>query len=263
MGDGDFGDQRADQRGRAVSAAAFRVVHAHASPLAAGPRPRLRPALEDAVSAVDERLGGRGRIVDDHAMELVWGRRSPLTMLRETRVQASWQMSPSVVVHINGRAAAPPAASQARVAPARAAVAPAPMRLVTIERQLETRVVGRALAALTESARRPADATGSASARVPTVAPHAARVRARVADAPIDMRVAPPEMAVARSPRMPAGVTADTAASGLAAAIPARRSPAVVAAPVAAPLSIDRITTEVVRALDSRLIAWRERMGRP
>jgi hypothetical protein len=34
-------------------------------------------------------------------------------------------------------------------------------------------------------------------------------------------------------------------------------------APVAPPLPIDRITTEVVRALDSRLIAWRERMGRP
>jgi hypothetical protein len=27
-------------------------------------------------------------------------------------------------------------------------------------------------------------------------------------------------------------------------------------------LPIDRITTEVVRALDARVIAWRERMGR-
>jgi hypothetical protein len=33
-------------------------------------------------------------------------------------------------------------------------------------------------------------------------------------------------------------------------------------APGGSPVPIDRITTEVVRALDSRLIAWRERMGR-
>lgn len=245
-----------------MSGADFRVVRAHASPLAAGPRPRLRPALEDALSGVDERLGGRGRIVDDHAMELVWGRRAPLAVLRETRVHASWQVSPSVIVNIDGRAAAPSAASQLRVAPERAAVAPAPMRLVTIERQLETRVVGRALAALTESARRPANGTGSASTRVPTVAPQAARVRARVADAPIDARTPPAEMSIARPPRMPVVATAAGAASGLAAAIPAPRSPAVVATPVAPPLPIDRITTEVVRALDSRFIAWRERMGR-
>jgi hypothetical protein len=263
MGDGDFGHQPADQCGGAVSGAAFCVMRSHTSPLAVGPRPRLRPALEDAVAAVDERLGGRGRIVEGHALQFVWERRSPLTVLRETRVQASWQVSPSVFVRVDARAAASPAMAQAGAAPQRAAAAPVPMRLVTVERQLETRVVGRAVAALTEAARRPADATGSDQAPARPTAQQAAGVRAQVAHAPIAMRVPPPEMAVARSPRLPSVATTAAAATGpAAAALPAPRPPTVGTATGTA-LPIDRITTEVVRALDSRFIAWRERMGRP
>jgi len=239
------------------------VTRPHVSTLGVGPRPRLRPALEGAVSDVDERLGERGRIVDDRPIEFVWGRRAPLTVLRETRVHASWHVSPSVVVQIDGRRKAAPAESRGHDVAVRVpAPPPAPMRLATIERRIEMRVVGRALGELTEAARRPVEVVTAAPAA--TAAPPQL-LRGPAPRRPLLAAPAPaPAMTLARSP---SGVAAaGPAANGavpIVAATGATHPPAAVASPPAAPLPIDRITTEVVRALDARVIAWRERMGRP
>src|SRR5712671_8159325 len=110
MGGGDFGDQPADQRGGAVSGAAISVIRPGASTLAAWPRPRLRPALERAVSAVEQRLARLARRLGHHPIDFVWGRLSPLTVLRQSRVQHSWHVSPELVVRVGASAAvAPPA----------------------------------------------------------------------------------------------------------------------------------------------------------
>jgi len=244
-----------------VNGHAIGVVRPHAPQLVPGPRPRLRPALERAVSAVEERLGGRSRIIGSHPIELVWGRLSPMTVLRDTRVQPSWHVSSSLVVHVNGGSIAPSAEPPAREVSVRDA-ATLPMRLATIERRIETRVVGRALAALTDSARQPFAEHDVVPTSATAASPEPVLVRARVPDASIQARLPPPEMAVARLHRSPSVATTTPPSAPALAASPTHRSSTLATAPAVPPLPIDRITTEVVRALDSRFIAWRERMGR-
>jgi hypothetical protein len=135
------------------------------------------------------------------------------------------------------------------------------MRLAIIEHRLEMRVVGRALAALTDSVRRPSDAAAPDPTPASTAPPRVARAQARGPQTSIDMPAASPEMTLARAPRSPAVSNAARAPDGAVAASTAR-PPAATGSVQVPPIAIDRITTEVVRALDARVIAWRERMGR-
>jgi hypothetical protein len=78
----------------------------------------------------------------------------------------------------------------------------------------------------------------------------------------MDARLPAPEMALARAAKSTAAAEPETPARQAAAAAPAASRSAPATPTVAPPVPIERITTEVVRALDARIIAWRERMGR-
>lgn len=249
---------------------AIGVIRRHGFGLASGPRLRLRAVLDGALSILEKRLGrSRPRRADHPSIDFIWNRPSPLLVLRENRVQQDWHISPTLFLNVGRPFAAGPqdVAARAAVPPSQAAaLAPRLMRTVerrigtierTLERRIETRVVDRTLPVLHASRNRRSfegTARHAAPASVPSASP----------PQPLFVRIAAP---VARPEMVFARPLASAAVAGFAsptracdsAAPPRSAAPAT---PQAPEMRLERITTEVVRALDARLIAWRERMGR-
>ena len=219
------------------------------------PERPLNRVLDRALESLAERLGRFRARPAGEAVDFFWNRPSPRVVVRENDVQQHVHVSPTVLVNVSR----PIAASSAEGAPATVQPAervPASMLLRTLERRVETRVVDRSISVLRQTIDR---RHTTESGRVP---PPAADERAPLqlvvrTDAP----VARTEMVFVRTPSSPADAEparrSDSASPGAA-----PRNPASPPLPQAPALRMDRITAEVIRALDARLIAQRERMGR-
>ena len=178
-------------------------------------------------------------------------------MIRQARPGQRQRATPEL--RQPGRVPAPEAA-RARLAPARPRLVPGTPQLAPITATPPARTVRRPASGLPATSRRP----GVRTAPVP-----AARFTARIAPAP-------PVIAVLRRPTpapaaQPPPRTAAPAGGVPGNALPARppgappEQPVVAASPgrpPAAPLDLDFVTGEVLRRIERRAIAQRERRGR-
>jgi hypothetical protein len=233
------------------------VIRRHASIFAASPRPRLRAALGRALRTLEERLG-RSRVRrGDHPIDFTWNRPSPLVLLRENRRQEHWRISAALLLNV----ASPPGGHTDDVpvraaAPRAHATAIVPRLTRILEERTETRIVEWTRPVLGASANRSAVQVSNPVASMAATPPPSQPLVMRA-----DVPIARPEMIVVRSPMAAAVPASPGSARVIDSAGPVPR-PVAGPTPPAPALQIERITTEVIRALDARLIARRERMGR-
>ena len=229
--------------------------HVCAGDRSAARRRPLNRVLERALGTLAERLERFRLTPAGETVDFFWNRPAPRLPARAHQVQHDWHFSPTILVNVarplaasDGAAASPQPVKVARTAP------PSPVRIRTIER-IETRILDRTNTVLhpTIDRCRPDAAPRTSPAAGPVAAPQIV-VR-------IDAPVVGAEMVVVRSlppPEVPNPVVTPSTQS--VAALQKSGSPAP-PAPSSA-LRLERITTEVIRALDARDIARRERMGR-
>lgn len=227
------------------------------------------------MSALEQRARGLRPQTSDHPIDLIWRRSSPLSVLRETRIQQAWQISPTVLVNVGRTVGARPNVAVVQtVAPRSPPLAPAPRLVTTVERRVETRILERRLPVLdatvirrsperapepAASVQRPPAGAPGRTAPVLVSPPVAARPPSVRTDRP-----APRAEMVVRQPPAPVAVPPPAGSTRALDAVARSAEPPPAALRTSAPqIGIERITSEVVRALDARLIAWRERMGRP
>jgi len=231
-------------------------VFAGATSATARRRP-LNRALDRALGTLAQRLERFRLTPADESVDFFWNRPAPRLPGREHQVRNEWHFSPTILVDVPQFLAASSrdAAAPQPVKLGRSAL-PSPVLMRTIERQIEIRVFDRTNTVLrpTLDRRRP-----EASAR--TFSPAAGPVAASRIVVRTDAPVVRTEMVVVRSvPRPEAPNPVVSPSTHDAAALQKSASPS--PATPAAALRLERITTEVIRALDARDIARRERMGR-
>src|SRR5687768_4679618 len=101
-------------------------------------------ALEAAVSALEKRPRGLRPRTANPPIELIWCRPSPLSVLRETRIQQAWHLSPTVLVHVGRTAGPPPKVTVVQtMAPRSPPRAPVLRLVTTVERRVETTILER------------------------------------------------------------------------------------------------------------------------
>ncbi len=171
----------------------------------------------------------------------------------------TWVLSPRLDVHLalsTVLGASSPAPGRERTTGP--AAPPAPYPAVALPRSLRppaTMVVVRCEPA----AGPPAPQAGPAAVAPRPGVERAAPRTVPAALAPASMVLARP--AAAALPALPAGAPGTLARTAPGAApVPGVAPPP---PPRADPVQLERLTDQVVRALDHRLVAWRERMGRP
>lgn len=219
-------------------------------------RTTLRTATGQGVAALWARFDRFTRRVSERPMELAWHRPTPLVVVRDRTSRSEMTMNVTASLRLAwnqtvlGRepATPPPAVTV--------------MRPAVVMPRLETRIERDRLESRIVPSATPAPPP-------PPVLPVAAERPTTPAVPPITAPPVPPTRLVMPAPRVamilaPAAQT--VAANAVAAAtrtVDARgQTPAQHASASVPPeLRIDRITTEVVRVLDSRLLAFRERMG--
>jgi hypothetical protein len=237
---------------------AIGVIRQHTFGLAAGPRPRLRAVLGRVLLALDERLG-RSRVRrGHHPIDFIWHRPSPLVLLRENRIHQGWNLSATVILNAAGTVAARASGVAARTVarPPSAIAAPVPRLTMMVERRIETRVVDRTATVFRASMiRRPLDDARPATRGAAPSPRHLLAVRT---DAPVTRS----EMVVAKAAVSAPAATPATPTRSADSAVPPLSRSTERSIPPAAAAPLERITAEVIRALDARVIAWRERMGR-
>lgn len=227
------------------------------------------------MSALEQRARSLRPQTSDHPIELIWRRPSPLSVLRETRIQQAWHLSPTVLVHVGRTVGPPPKVTVVQTMAPRSPPRTPVLRLVTtVERRVETTILERRQPVLDTSVvrRSPERAPEPAASvqRPPAGAPGRTApvlVSPPVAARPPSVRTdrpAPRAEMIVRQPPSPVAVPPSTGSTRAPDAAAWSAEPPAAAPRTRAPeIGIERITSEVVRALDARLIAWRERMGRP
>lgn len=241
----------------AESVRSIGVIRPHVFTRALGPRRPLNRALDRALATLAERLGRFRLMPADEAVDFFWNRPTPRLLVREHQVRQDWHFSPTVLMNLSRPLAASSRDETAPqpVKPARTAL-PSPVLMRTIERRIETRVLDRTITILRQTIdrRRPEPpARTSPPAAVPVPAPQMV-VRT---DAPV-VRT---EMVFVRTPPPPAAQNPVVSPASTHATAPLQTA-APPSPPQAPQLRLERITAEVIRALDARVIARRERMGR-
>lgn len=218
----------------------------------------LRTATGPGVASLWTRVDRLSRRVSARPLDFSWLRTSPLVVLRDRAVHQDLHVTAALRVAWNRTVSAPgvPLTTMAM------AIHPGPIapRLESIveRHHLETRIVERPAQPTP-----PAPATAAPLARPPAIAPisppapQGAAVPLAVRREALGPR---PEMIVARPSQAAAAVAPPASPLRETEGRP-RASAPLATNPAVAELRIDRITTEVVRALDARLLAFRERMG--
>ena len=226
------------------------------------------------MSALEKRARGLRPQTSDHPIEIIWRRPSPLSVLRETRIQQAWHLSPTVLVNVGRTVGSRPNIAVVQtVAPRSPPLAPALRLVTTVDRRVETTLVERRLPVLDAAVirrsperapepaamvRRPHSSAPGPAAPALTPLPVAPRPPLVRTDRP-----APRAEMVVRQTPVPVAVPPSTGSTRAPDAVARSAEQAAAALRAPAPeIGIERITAEVVRALDARLIAWRERMGR-
>lgn len=234
------------------------VIRPHVPAWTPGPRRHLTRALDRALESLAERLRRfrPGSADEDEAVDFFWNRPAPRLLVRQDQVRQEWHFSPTVLVNLSRPLAiSPPDMTAAEPSKTSRIALPAPVLMRTLERRLETRVLDRTLSVLRETTgRRPPEQPARTSETSAVPPPQHLVVRT---DAPV-VRT---EMVFARTPAAPAAAEPGTSAAAAQNAAQVRQSPPP-SPPQAPPLRLERITAEVIRALDARGIARRERMGR-
>jgi hypothetical protein len=225
-----------------------------------GPRRRpLRIALGSALSARQRRfLGLRARGAAP-ALEFVLKSSLALRFLRRTELRQHLHLHPSLQVLVRESVERSPSAEPRVVQPGVGAALPRSAPTMLLVRTVQSRLVERA-----------------SPMPIPVVERVLHRFTQTVLPPPAGARSAEPVMAVRQvlQRSQPLEMTVRVVGG-------ARRTPAAEAAPPAASppafgrerpgslpqqaangMPIERITEQVVRALDARMVAWRERMGR-
>jgi len=273
MGRGDIRDQQADERKRGVTHASLArrcpgVIVGHrpiVRAIVAGPR--LRPILGDAAARI-RRFHLRPCLLS--MAEFVWRRRPASVTVR--RMPAHAPLRPRSIVHIDmhthlmrqtlehSRLIVAPGGRIVSYRPFREPAAPiAALARIQQERSFSETVIHRYERV---DQRRAAEAVSEVTRRMGAAAP---AERAPRESPPLVLRRAggQPALDLAPSPRADATPTPPAQSSQ---SEPWTASPSVATAarraPVAPAVNIERITDQVVRRLDQRVIAWRERTGR-
>ena len=246
MGRGDLRDQPARQRRRVVIATGV---------IAAGPGV-IRPlhTLGSVARTFCALVGGP---------EMVELRPQRCVLLQPMHMHHSWQLAPRLSLHASMSILPPPfhatrAATEGAPRRGPLADAPPPAALPMRERieTVLTRHTRSLVETLTAPRRRVPSMDTASMIRVP---PSAMDGRASVLAQP---SASSPPMIVSR-PARPTEVAAETRTDP---APDVRRSQPFPSAPQSSPrapdLQVERIADRVIRALDHRMVAWRERMGR-
>jgi hypothetical protein len=192
----------------------------------------------------------------DEAVDFFWNRPTPRLQRLEQQVRQDWHFSPTILVNVSQPLAA---SSRDQTAPQPLMLAqtalPSPLLMRTVERQIENRVLDRTsiLRQTISPLRREPPARTSPPAARPVPAP---QIVVRT-DAPV-VRT---DMVFVRTPPPPVVPNPVVSAALTHGAGPLQKS-APPSSALSPALRLERITAEVIRALDARDVARRERMGR-